>query len=78
MVVALLFIGIISGLFAALCAWIFGYGIGAMALAYWSVGSAATLLYVGLKVFLLSHRLRSAPGHQARRKSLRQESHAKR
>ena len=52
MVVGLLFIGIICGVAAASFVWITGYGIGAIALAYWSAGSAALLLCIIIRVWV--------------------------
>lgn len=54
MVIALICSGIIAGALAGIALWIAGYGIGLIALAYWTAGSIAIIVMVMIK-FMLSH-----------------------
>lgn len=71
MVVGLLFIGIICGVAAASFVWIAGYGIGAIALAYWSAGSAALLLCIVIKVWIGDQPRQYDAKYQTHKKTLR-------
>ena len=50
MVVAIILAAVIAGTMAAVVAWILGYGLGVIALAYWMTGNLALLLTASLHV----------------------------
>ena len=50
MVVILLLLSVISGVVAAFSFWIAGYGIGAIALAYWTTGTIVIVLIIFAKI----------------------------
>lgn len=54
MIIVLIFFGIIAGTAAGLAFWLAGYGIGAIALAYWAAGSFA-IVFAVLSRVLFSH-----------------------
>ena len=56
MVIALLCSGIVAGALAGMAFWMAGYGIGMIALAYWSAGSISIIILVMIKM-MLTHSL---------------------